>query len=114
MKEFLNRVIQERKLLLFVDTLSGDPLGVASEMSLPSEALLEQSRKLYTLDQGQLETGRISFRSFRLVSENYVSVVTPFTFPIGLTFLTRVLGPDSDFLRSPQTHPTSTATIDLP
>ena len=111
--EFLNRVIQERKLLLFVDTLSGDPLGVASEMSLPSEALLEQSRKLYALDQGQLETGRVSFRSFRLGSENYVSVVTPFTLPSGLTFLTGVVGPESDFLGSAQSNLALTAIVGL-
>jgi adenylate cyclase len=111
--EFLNRVIQERKLLLFVDTLSGDPLGVASEMSLPSEALLQQSRKLYSLDQGELETGRVSFRSFRLGSENYVSVVTPFTLPSGLTFLTGVVGPESDFLGSAQSNLALTAIIGL-
>ena len=79
--EFLNRVIQDRKLLLFVNTLSGDSLGVASENSLPTDALLEQSRKLFELDQLKFESGEISFRSFQLAGQSYVSVVTPFTLP---------------------------------
>ncbi|HEX4201460.1 MAG TPA: hypothetical protein VHY59_08075, partial [Chthoniobacterales bacterium] len=55
--EFLNRVIQDRKLLVFVDTLSGESLGVASEPSLPSDTLLEQSRKLDAPDQAKIESG---------------------------------------------------------
>jgi adenylate cyclase len=111
--EFLNRVIQDRKLLVFVDTLSGDSLGVASETSLPTDALLEQSRKLYALDQTKIESGRISFRSFHLDGENYVSVVTPFTLPSGLTFLTGVVGPESDFLGSARSNLAVTAIIGL-
>jgi adenylate cyclase len=111
--EFLNRVIQDRKLLVFVDTLSGESLGVASETSLPSDTLLEQSKKLYALDQTKIESGRISFRSFHLGSENYVSVVTPFTLPSGLTFLTGVVGPESDFLGSAQSNLAVTAIIGL-
>lgn len=110
---FLNRVIQDRKLLLFVDTLSGDTLGVAAEMSLPSDALLAQSRKLYQLDQSKLGTGHISFRSFRLAGESYVSVVTPFTLPSGLTFLTGVVGLESDFLGSARNNLAITAVIGL-
>jgi adenylate cyclase len=111
--EFLNRVIQDRKLLLFVDTLSGDSLGVASEMSLPRDALLEQSQKLYQLDQPKLGTGQISFRSFQLGGQSYVSVVTPFTLPSGLTFLTGVVGLESDFLGSAKNNLALTAIIGL-
>src|SRR3984885_807939 len=111
--EFLNRVIQDRKLLLFVDTLSGESLGVGSEMSLPSDALVEQSRKLYELDQPKLGAGQISFRSFQLAGQRYVSVVTPFTLPSGLTFLTGVVGLESDFLGSAQNNLTMTAMIGL-
>jgi adenylate cyclase len=110
---FLNRVIQDRKLLLFVDTLSADSLGVASEMSLPTDALLAQSRKLYQLDQSKLGTGQISFRSFRLAGQSYVSVVTPFTLPSGLTFLTGVVGLESDFLGSAKNNLAITAVIGL-
>jgi len=111
--EFLNRVIQDRKLLLFVDTLSGDSLGVASEMSLPRDALLEQSQKLYQLDQPKLGTGQISFHSFQLGGQSYVSVVTPFTLPSGLTFLTGVVGLESDFLGSAKNNLALTAIIGL-
>ena len=111
--EFLNRVIQDRKLLLFVDTLSGDSLGVASEMSLPSDALLEQSRKLFEFDQLKFETGQASFHSFQLAGQSYVSVVTPFTLPSGLTFLTGVVGLESDFLGSAQNNLALTAIIGL-
>jgi adenylate cyclase len=111
--EFLNRVIQDRKLLLLVDTLSGESLGVGSEMSLPSDALVEQSRKLYELDQPKLGAGQISFRSFQLAGQRYVSVVTPFTLPSGLTFLTGVVGLESDFLGSAQNNLTMTAMIGL-
>src|SRR5258707_10474044 len=75
--------------------------------------MFEKSRKLYTLDQGQLETGRISFRSFPLGSENYVSVVTPFPLPTGMIFLTGVVGPESDFLGSAQSNLALTAIIGL-
>ena len=111
--EFLNRVIQDRKLLLFVDTLSGDSLGVASEMSLPSDALVEQSRKLYELDRSKLETGRISFHSFHLAGQSYVLMVTPFTLPSGLSFITGVVGLESDFLGSAQSNLALTAIIGL-
>jgi adenylate cyclase len=111
--EFLNRVIQDRKLLLFVDTLSGDSLGVASEMSLPRDALLEQSRKLFELDQLKFEAGKVSFRSFQLGGQSYVSVVTPFTLPSGLTFFTGVVGLESDFLTSAQKNLALTAIIGL-
>ncbi|MBV8212761.1 MAG: hypothetical protein JOZ08_05995 [Verrucomicrobia bacterium] len=111
--EFLNRVIQDRKLLLFVNTLSGDSLGVASENSLPTDALLEQSRKLFELDQLKFESGEISFRSFQLAGQSYVSVVTPFTLPSGLTFLTGVVGLESDFLGSAQNNLALTAIIGL-
>jgi adenylate cyclase len=111
--EFLNRVIQDRKLLLFVETLSGDSLGVASEMSLPRDALLEQSRKLFELDQLKLESGKIGFHSFRLAGQSYVSVVTPFTLPSGLTFLTGVVGLESDFLGSAQNNLAIAAIVGL-
>ncbi|MBV8484963.1 MAG: hypothetical protein JO077_19115 [Verrucomicrobia bacterium] len=111
--EFLNRVIQDRKLLLFVDTLSGDSLGVASEMSLPNDALLEQSRKLFELDQLKFEAGKASFRSFQLEGQSYVSVVTPFTLPSGLTFFTGVVGLHRDFLGSAQNNLALTAVIGL-
>jgi adenylate cyclase len=111
--EFLNRVIQERKLFLFVDTASGDSLGVASEMSLPSDALLQESRKLYELGQTKLETGQVSFHSFRLAGQSYVSVITPFTLPSGLTFLTGVVGLESDFLGSARNNLALTAVIGL-
>jgi adenylate cyclase len=111
--EFLNRVIQDRKLLLFVNTFSGDSLGVASETSLPADALLEQSRKLFELDQLKFEAGKASFRSFQLAGQNYVSVVTPFTLPSGLTFFTGVVGLKSDFLGSAQKNLALTAIIGL-
>jgi adenylate cyclase len=109
--EFLNRVIQDRKLLLFVDTLSGESLGIASEMSLPRDALLAQSRKLVELDQSRLDAGKISFRSFGLAGQSYVSAVTPFTLPSGLTFLTGVVGLESDFLGSAKNNLAITAVI---
>ncbi|MBV9878665.1 MAG: hypothetical protein JO025_28300 [Verrucomicrobia bacterium] len=111
--EFLSRVIQDRKLLLFVDTLSGDSLGVASEMSLPRDALLEQSQKLYKLDQAKLETGQFSSHSFHLAGQSYVSVVTPFTLPSGLTFLTGVVGLESDFMGSAQNNLAIAAIVGL-
>jgi adenylate cyclase len=111
--EFLNRIIQDRKLFLFVDTLSGESLGVASEMSLPSDALLAESRKLLELDQYRLAAGKISFRSFGLAGQGYVSVVTPFTLPSGLTFLTGVVGLESDFLGSAKNNLAITALIGL-
>jgi adenylate cyclase len=111
--EFLNRVIQDRKLFLFVDTASGDSLGVASEMSLPSDALLQESRKLYELGQTKLDTGQVSFRSFQFSGQSYVSVITPFTLPSGLTFLTGVVGLESDFLGSAQNNLALTAVIGL-
>jgi adenylate cyclase len=111
--EFLSRVIQDRKLLLFVETLSGDSLGVASEMSLPRDALLEQSQKLYKLDQPKFETGQFSSHSFHLAGQSYVSVVTPFTLPSGLTFLTGVVGLESDFMGSAQNNLAIAAVVGL-
>jgi adenylate cyclase len=111
--EFLRRVIQDRKLLLFVDTLSGDSLGVASEMSLPRDALLEQSHELYKLDQPKFETGQFSSHSFHLAGQSYVSVVTPFTLPSGLTFLTGVVGLESDFMGSAQNNLAIAAIVGL-
>jgi adenylate cyclase len=111
--EFLSRVIQDRKLLLFVETLSGDSLGVASEMSLPRDALLEQSQKLYKLDQPKFETGQFSSHAFHLAGQSYVSVVTPFTLPSGLTFLTGVVGLESDFMGSAQNNLAIAAVVGL-
>jgi adenylate cyclase len=111
--EFLTRVIQDRKLLLFVDTLAGDSLGVATEPSLPQDALLERARKLYALDQSKLGSGHISFQSFQFSGDTYVSAVTPFTLPSGLTFLTGVVGSESDFLGSARSNLAVTAIIGL-
>ncbi len=111
--EFLSRVIQDRKLLLFVETSSGDALGVASEMSLPRDALLEQSQKLYKLDQPKFETGHFSSHSFHLAGQSYISVVTPFTLTSGLTFLTGVVGLESDFMGSAQNNLAIAAIVGL-
>ena len=110
---FLNRLIQDRKLMLFVDTLSGDSLGVAAESSLPQDALVEYARKLYATDQLQLAAGHVAIRSFRLDGDSYVSVITPFTLNSGLTFLTGVVGSEGEFLGSAKHNLTLTAIVGL-
>jgi adenylate cyclase len=110
---FLNRLIQDRKLMLFVDTISGDSLGVAAESSLPQDALVEYARKLYTTDQPQFASGHVAIRSFQLDGDSYVSLITPFTLKSGLTFLTGVVGSESEFLGSAQNNLALTAIIGL-
>lgn len=110
---FLNRLIQERKLMLFVDTPSSDLLGVATGLASSTDAMLEKCRALYGADRTSLGTGRVSVHSFRFDGESYVLVVTPFTLRSGFTFLTGVVGAESEFLGSAQSNLAVTAIIGL-
>ena len=109
--EFLNRLIQDRKLLLFVDTSAGDSLGAAADPSLPMDALLKRSKELYATDQIKLGAGRVSVQSFGFAGQTYVSVVTPFTLKSGLTFFTGVVESENEFLGSARNNLALTAVI---
>jgi adenylate cyclase len=111
--EFLRRLIQGRRLLLFIDTPSGGSLGSASGLSIPADSVLERFRAAYRPGLADLNSGRVSSHSLALEGESYFLVVTPFTLQSGLNFLTGVAGPDSDFLGSAQQNLALTAVIGL-
>lgn len=110
---FLGRLIQGRKLMLFVDTPSSELLGVASGLATSNNAILERCRALYGRDWTSLGTGHVSVHSFELEGESYVLVVTPFTLRSGFTFLTGVVGAESEFLGPAQSNLAVTAMIGL-
>ena len=111
--EFLRRLIQGRRLLVFIDTPSGGSLGSASGLSTPEDSILERCRAAYRPALADLNSGRVRSHSLRWEGESYFLVVTPFTLKSGLTFLTGVAGPDSDFLGSAQQNLAVTAVIGL-
>jgi adenylate cyclase len=100
MGTYLARLIQSRRLMVFISTISGKPIALSSGIDTPSELLIEACQKAFSpnstlFTQGQPE----SFPVFAQ-GQRYLLTATPNWLPDGFGFVTGVVGREDEFLGS--------------
>ena len=108
---YLSRLIQSRRLLVFVSTVSGKPFAISSGIDVPSSDAFVACQKAISQGSSILTDGQPKGFTVRLQGEPYLLTAAPHWLPDGFGFITGVLGSENEFVGSARNNLALTATV---
>jgi adenylate cyclase len=108
---YLARLIQSRRLLVFVSTVSGNPFAISSGIDVPSADAFIACQKAMSQGSSILADGQPKGFTVRLQGEPYILTAAPHWLPDGFGFITGVLGSENEFVGSARNNLALTATV---
>jgi len=113
MVTYLTRLIQSRRLMVFISTISGKPIALSSGIDTPSELLLEACQKAFSPNSTLFTQGQPQSFSVFALGQPYLLTATPNWLPDGFGFVTGVVGNEDEFLGSARVNLVLTALVGL-
>jgi len=108
---YLSRLIQSRRLLVFVSTVSGKPFAISSGIDVPSADAFVACQKAISHGSSILINGQPKGFTVRLEDEPYLLTAAPHWLSDGFGFITGVLGSENEFVGSARRNLALTATV---
>jgi len=108
---YLSRLIQSRRLLVFVSTVSGKAFAISSGIDVPSSDAFVACQKAISQGSSILADGQPKGFAVRLQGEPYLLTAAPHWLPDGFGFITGVLGSENEFVGSARNNLALTATV---
>jgi adenylate cyclase len=108
---YLSRLIQSRRLLVFVSTVSGKLFAISSGIDVPSADAFGACQKAISQGPSILADGQPKGFTVRLQGEPYLLTAAPHWLPDGFGFITGVLGSENEFVGSARNNLALTATV---
>jgi len=108
---YLSRLIQSRRLLVFVSTVSGKAFAISSGIDVPSSDAFVACQKAISQGSSILADGQPKGFTVRLQGERYLLTAAPHWLPDGFGFITGVLGLEDEFVGSARNNLALTATV---
>ncbi len=97
---YLSRLIQSRRLLVFVSTISGKPFAISSGIDIPNSVAYAACAQAISRGSSILADGQPKSYAIRLQGEPYFLTAAPHWLPDGFGFITGVLGSEDEFVGS--------------
>jgi adenylate cyclase len=111
MVNYLARLIQSRRLMVFISTISGKPIALSSGIDTPSELLIEACQKAFTPNSTLFTRGQPQSFPVYAQGQPYLLTATPHWLPDGFGFVTGVVGREDEFLGSARANLVLTALV---
>jgi hypothetical protein len=108
---YLSRLIQSRRLLVFVSTISGKPFAISSGIDVPNGVAYAACQQAMSGGSSILADGQPKGYTIRLQGEPYFLTAAPHWLPDGFGFITGVLGSENEFVGSARNNLALTVTI---
>ena len=108
---YLSRLIQSRKLLAFVSSVSGKPFAISSGIDVPNTVAYAACAQAMSRGSSILADGQPKGYNVRLQGEPYLLTAAPHWLPDGFGFITGVLGSENEFVGSARHNLALTVTI---
>jgi adenylate cyclase len=108
---YLSRLIQSRRLLVFVSTVSGKPFAISSGIDVQSADAFVACQKAMSQGSSILADGQPKGFTVRLPGETYLLTAAPHWLPDGFGFITGVLGSENEFVGPARNNLALSATV---
>jgi len=108
---YLSRLIQSRRLLVFVSTISGKPFAISSGIDVQSAVAYAACAQAMSRGSSILADGQPKGYAIRLQGEPYLLTAAPHWLPDGFGFITGVLGSENEFVGSARNNLALTVTV---
>jgi adenylate cyclase len=110
---YLSRLIQSRRLLVFVSTISGQPFAISSGIDVPNAVAYAGCEEAMSRGSSILADGQPKGYIVRLQGEPYFLTAAPHWLPDGFGFITGVLGSENEFVGSARNNLALTVAVGI-
>ena len=110
---YLARLLQSRRFMIFISTISGKPIALRSGIDAPTELLVDACQKAFLPNSTLFTHGQPESFPIFVQGRSYLLTAAPHWLPDGFGFVTGVVGREDEFLGSARVNLALTALVGI-